>query len=70
MPLRPHQQQRAVGGTTADVHHQHAFFVLQRGFIIQSRRDRLVLKHHILETGAFGRTLKNTLCLGVGVVAA
>lgn len=53
----------------ANIHYQHAFFFLQRGFIIQTSRYRLVLEDDILKTGAFGRTFKNTLRLGVGVIA-
>jgi hypothetical protein len=45
-------------------------FFLQRGFEIQPGGNRFVLEDDIAKTGAFGRTFKNPLRLGVGVIAA
>ena len=69
-PLRPHQQQRTVGGTAADINDQHAFFFAQRRFEIQTGGDRLKLKHDVAKARALCRTFENALRLGVGIIAA
>ncbi|MNZ83447.1 hypothetical protein D3C78_1021750 [compost metagenome] len=69
-PLWPHQQYRAVGGTAADVYHQHGFLFGQRGFEVQPCRDRLELEFNVFEPGTLGSALQNALRLLVGIFTA
>ena len=70
MPLRPHQQQRAVRRAPADIHDQHALLFRQRGFEVQPCGNRLILEYHVAEAGAVRRALQDPLRLLVGLVAA
>ena len=70
MPLRPHQQQRAVRRAPADIHDQHALLFRQRGFEVQPCGNRFILEYHVAEAGAVRRALQDPLRLLVGLVAA
>ncbi len=69
-PLRTHQQHGAVGGSAADIHHQHACLLLQCGFKLQTGGNRLELKLDVAESGTLCGTQQNALRLLVGVFTA
>ncbi len=48
---RAHPQHRTVGGTAADVHHQHHRILVEAGLEFEAGCHRLIEKLHLLESG-------------------